>query len=194
MIIYLKKNKRGGSIGERFQFYLISKNDKGKKHISAYHDQWVWGVTAVKYTKRLIDVLRNTDWKNMMGNEIDYYVQNILSLRWHKDNQYFFHNVSVEDMDYSPDRADTNHGCCILDITNLKKFKCSFFDEDGGFMPMEKFAFDYEDKKDHEDIKKVLPNFKDKAFDKLTEKDYQDLCGYMQELVKEQVVKKLTGD
>jgi len=170
-------------MGERFQFYIISESKRdNKKHITAIHDQWVWGGRAVKYTDNLIRTLKKTDWANMYSVDgIDTYIKSILSIRWHNPENkakkfYYYHGVSVEDMDYSPDNADTNHGCVIIDITDTKKIKASFFDTKGEFVPVSRFNSEERVIDDSKLVKNV--------YDKLNKDDYYKLCSYMQDLYK----------
>ncbi len=186
-------------IGERFQFYVISKIED-KDNVTAIHDQWCYGETCLKYAKKLINVLRDTDWENMQMEYINEYIKSILSVRWHSGNhKYFHHRIHIESMGYTPRDADTNHGCVIIDIRNLKNIKTGFYTTDGKFVTAEDFVGrENEDRSDGykmkpDEFKEVMKTYYDKSFDKLTQKDYENLCNYMDKLAKEQVVERLEG-
>jgi len=168
-------------MGERFQFYVISKDN----HITAIHDQWVWGVAALKYTNHLVNILKHTDFENSMCEEMDEYIASILRVRWHTEsNEHFYHRVHIEDMNYSPNRADTNYGCVIIDARNTKKVKIGFYDEKGKYMKYidwvqhcHKNETDYNKAEILKMIKETLPS--DEDYDKLDQDFYAWLCAEM---------------
>lgn len=185
-------------MGERFQFYVRVENKEGgelkDKVIVALHDQWCYGGRSVKYGSILLNYLRGTDYANTYfydASDFAEYIKAILTIRWHtpdsddmKGIKYYPHRVSIEDMEYSPDRADTNHGCLIVFLEvedrELKSLKASFFNEEGNFITAKDLNNKMEKTKTMED--KEVEAIKE--FDKLTEDDYVFLCREMAELAK----------
>lgn len=191
------------TIGERFQFYVkteIVDNPKDTDNtIVAIHDQWCFGGRAVKYGTILLNYLRDTDWSNMyfLNNDLKHYIQSILQVRWHNPDEdtingikHYYHRVSIENMEYSPDRADTNHGCLIvlvrlkgsIKVREIVEIKASFFDAEGGFLSAvdmnNSASLDAKSLTD-EEVSAI------EEYNKLTEEDYVNLCKEMAKLAEQ---------
>jgi hypothetical protein len=160
-------------MGERTQFYVISKICENR-HITAIHDQWIYGKMLLKYSARLIDILRKTNMKSFrFEGEFDKYIQDILQVRF-DDEGFYYHRVHIEDMVYSPDNADSNHGCIIIDMTG-EYIRSGFYDISGNLLQSKEIAsMDNSDYPVHE--------ITDIAFDTLPASAYESLCAEMKGL------------
>ena len=117
-------------MGERFQFYVKYKNKNGDNRYVAIHDQWCYGDEIIQSVMYLIEWIKENPPSSLfLESDYNEFVKSVLTCRI-VEGERRYKRVYVEEMYYTPEKADSNHGCAIIDVTDERDIKYAIYDVD----------------------------------------------------------------
>lgn len=138
-------------MGQRHQLFVIAKVNGKYRSLAAVHHQWLYGPTALRRCRGLLDIFSNPKnaislqeelkvaarkdslWdreSSLMERSVKFpFIMTCLMLGASYDSQDgYLHKVHIEPFNMSYDEGDNNNGITIIDISDLNDVRYCFVD------------------------------------------------------------------
>lgn len=174
-------------MGERWQCYVKTKwKDKGI-HYTAVHDQWCYGADIPHTVAHVIKWIEDNPPSSMMySHDFDNMIECAMKCRIYGQEYQYNRQVHLIELDETPDRADSNHGCVIIDATDETEVKFALYDDEGRYMLLDDARFQPDSK-----FKYNVPDINKQIGEKASLKLYKQTCKEMMELYQRNILEKI---
>ena len=138
-------------MGQRHQLFVIAKVNGKYRSLAVVHHQWLYGYTALRQCRKILEIFSNPNNATALSNELKYAAINqvlwdgvpdyqdckprfpfittclMLGASFSPEDSYF-HQVSPEPFNLDFDAGDNNNGITIIDISDPNDIRYCFVD------------------------------------------------------------------